>query len=81
MFLASTELYLGVIKHQRRVVFVVAFVGKTYLYGLLTKVRIKQHLPLKSPFTYFIQIVIELSIRKTFAFLKKRCIICKYFTY
>ena len=46
---------------------------KTYPYGLLTKVRIKQHLSLESPFTSFIQIVIVLSIRKRFVFnLKKR---------
>ena len=35
---------------------------KTYLYGLLTGVRIKKHLPLESPFNYFIQIVINLRI-------------------
>ena len=46
---------------------------KTYPYGLLTKVRIKQHLSMECPFTYFIQIVIVLSIRKRFVFnLKKR---------
>ena len=33
--------------------------GKTYLYGFLTMVRIKQHLPLESPVIYFIQIMIE----------------------
>ena len=33
--------------------------------GLLIKIKIKQHLPLEKPFN-FIQIVIEVSIRKSF---------------
>ena len=40
--------------------------------GLLTTIRIRQHLPLKSPFTYLIQIVIELNIRKNLSQLLKR---------
>ena len=37
---------------------------------LLTMVRIKQHLPLESLFTYFFEIIIEISIRKSFVLFK-----------
>ena len=40
-------------------IFFVTFLRKTYLYGLLTRISIKQHLSLESQLTYFIQIVIE----------------------
>ena len=66
MFVVSRELHLGVTKDQGRVIFVVKYMRKTYVYGLLTWVKIKQHLSLESPFTYFIQIVIKLSIGKSF---------------
>ena len=61
MFLADSEFDRGVIKNK-------PFMGKTYLYDLLTRAKIKQHLLLGSPFTSFIQIVIELRIRKSCVF-------------
>ena len=46
---------------------------KACFYGLLTRVTIKQNLPFVGPFTYFIQIVIELIIRKIFVFNFWKC--------
>ena len=41
-----------------------------YLYCLLTRDRIKQHLPLERLFTYLIEIVVEFSIRNSFVLFK-----------
>ena len=83
MFLTISQLCPCAINHQSSVIFLGTFMGKTYLYSLCSKVRIKQHISLESLFTYFIFIVIESSIRKGYIvnYLGKLCIRCKNFTY
>ena len=77
MFLASSELHLRVFKHQSRTIFLIAFVGKTISMTCLLESGLSNIFHLKT--IYFIEIVIDLTVKKSFAFncWRKWCIIWK----